>query len=459
MIRSSLITLVLVLSTVGAQGGLVESFTAINSEGGKGPFGPNILQGSTGRVGVLQGHPSGGLQFQAAYRNEAARALAAQFNFYVANLFSTNYYELMGEYVYGDAFGSHGLDHAALLAKSSAALPKASSMLKHWVLEHHYVATNPSSKLARSFLLRGISDLQNERTFATHFFNFYLSAITDDYQFIPAYILAKQSPISDSAALEKARNDIASLYNSVAASSGERSAVALAVYKLRNAIHNQLSPLVVQQIDAFTKTYPGTGASTLASIRASIVAYYNVTPKKVGDLARAAGSPGLAAAADAIAAKGVNVDSLLALSKQAATLREGILSKAVPYAKKTAALVALFSASQYVSAELNKMATIPAAQAGKAMTAISNTLYSEGYLTQDHLNYFGDDAMKVNSSASAGAFSANLADIVAANIEEAFKPALAQWGQVKSGFAQGFSDNLVKSSALNTASTIVSKIK
>ena len=87
----------------------------------KGPFTLNYLQGSTGRGVVGSGGSSGKFQFQAAFRNDDARVLSEQSDFYVANLFTTNYYELQGEFVYGDAYGSHDINGPALLAQSAKA--------------------------------------------------------------------------------------------------------------------------------------------------------------------------------------------------------------------------------------------------------------------------------------------------------------------------------------------------
>lgn len=459
MIRSVFTSLVLALVTISAQADLVSEFNVINSASGKGPFGDNILQSATGRTAVRDGTmPGGPVLFQAAYRNERARAIATSYNVYLGNLFTTNYYELLGEYVYGDAYGTHGMDHAALIGRSSMALPKAASMVRSWVLEKHYTATNPSSKLARSFLLRGISDMNNEQTFTVYFMNFYLSAITEDYQFLPAYLLAKGSPVTSSSALEKARVDIATLYDSVVAQNGgnTNAPVALALYKLRNAIHNQLSINVIAQIDSFTRTYPGVGTSTLASIRAALVSYYSVTAQEVAALATKAGASAVVAAANAVVKGGSTPATLLALSQATADLRTGMLDeRAVPTAKKTDALVVLFSASQFLNKEINSMNVIT----DKAViTTLINLVYVEGFLIKDNWQYFLGEVNAAATAKAASASFADLSDIANATIDEAFKPALGQWVSIDSKM-QGFVDNTIKSSALNTASTIVSKIR
>lgn len=459
MIRSVLTSLVLAFATVSAQADLVSEFNVINGSTGKGPFGYNVLQSETGRALVRDGKmPGGPVIFQAAYRNDSARALATNHNFYVGNLFTTNYYELIGEYVFGDAYGNHRLDHAGLLGRASMALPKAASMVRSWVLEKHYIATNHTSKLARSFLLRGISDMNNEQTFTVYFMNFYLSAITEDYQFLPAYLLAKGSPVTSSSSLEKARVDIANLYDSVVAQNGgdTKSAVALALYKLRNAIHNQLSVGVIAQIDSFTRSYPNVGKSTLASIRAALVSYYSVTAQEVAALATKAGASAVAAAANAVVKGGSTPATLLALSQATAGLRSGMLDEGmVPTAKKTDSLVVLFSASQFLNKEINSMKVIT----DKAViTTLVNLVYIEGFLIKDNWQYFLGEVNSAADAKTASAIFADMSDIANATIDEAFKPTFAQWKSIDSKM-QGFVDNTIKSSALNTASTIVSKIR
>ncbi len=459
MIRSALTSVVLALITISAHADLVSEFNVINSAGGKGPFGFNVLQSETGRTLVRDGNmPGGPVLFQAAYRNESARAIANSYNVYLGNLFTTNYYELLGEFVYNDAYGTHGMDHAALLSHASAALPKAASMVRSWVLEKHYIATNPTSKLARSFLLRGISDLNNEQTFTVYFMNFYLSAITQDFQFLPAYLLAKSSPVTSSSSLEKARIDIASLYDSVVLNNGGNTSapVALALYKLRNAIHNQLSYSVIAQIDVFVRQYPGVGTGTLASIRASLVAYYNVTAQEVAALATKAGASPIVAAANAIVRGGSTPANLLGLSQAAAQLRSVMLDEnAVPTSRKTDSLVVLFSASQFLNKEINSMKVIT----DKAVIAtLVNLVYIEGFLIKDNWQYFLGIVNTAATAKAASATFADISDVANATIDEAFKPSFDLWVMIDPKM-RNFVDNTIKSSALNTASTILSKIR
>src|SRR3989338_867114 len=119
----------------------------------------------------------------------------------------------MGEYVYGDSYGSHSIDQGALVAAGGQAISKAASMVRHWVLEKHYNSQFPHSRLARSFGYRGISGTEFEQVYANYFFNFYLTAMNEDFQYLPAFLLVNKSPLLESASLDKARALIAQVYD------------------------------------------------------------------------------------------------------------------------------------------------------------------------------------------------------------------------------------------------------
>lgn len=441
-----------------AHADLVSDFALVNGAArGKGPFGKNMLQSDQGRKMVLEGQPPGQLLFQAAFRNENAIALAKNHDFYVGNLFTTNFYELMGEYVYGDAYGSHALDHQSLLARGAQALPKANSMVRHWVLEKHYVRNFPASLIARSYLLRGISDYANEQTFAKYFFNFYLSTIQDDYQLLSALLLSKDSPIVASSSLEKARVDIAVLYDAMKLQYGDRDPGVLKLYKLRNAIHNQLSSSVIGQIDAFIAAHPGYGRSTLVSIRDSLRAYYSTSAKKIVDFAgENPAFRNVAVAAQAIVKSGSQPAQLLALSQEVAQIRSQLLNEAVlPYASKTEALVLLSTAAQFLNKEINSMSSVTSKDVIKTLV---NVVYIEGFLIQDNWQYFGGEVDRAIDARAASAVFADVSDIATETLTQAFQPSFSQWQQVEPKMHY-FLDNTIKSTALNTASTIMNKIR
>ena len=85
-------------------------FTQINTNDEKGAFGLNSLQGAHNRTTVLSGKmPKGGVVFQADFRIKPAEKLALDYGLYTGNLFSTNLFELIGEFVYQDRNKNHNM--------------------------------------------------------------------------------------------------------------------------------------------------------------------------------------------------------------------------------------------------------------------------------------------------------------------------------------------------------------
>lgn len=454
--KSFLIAGLLVLQAFAAEAQLAPLFKSLD-QNRKGPFSVNVLQGSRSRINVLDGLPSGTLQFQAAYRNDIGLALANGEDFYVGNLFTTNYYELMGEYVYGDARSSHDLNHEGLLSVAPLAMPKAGSMVRHWVLEKHYIHQFQNSALSRAFRIRGISGVEFEQEYAKYFLNFFLTSMEEESQFLAAWLLAKGSPLSDSASLERARNSIAALYDNAKAANGANDNKTRRLYQLRNAIHNQLSQSVIGQIDAFLRDYPKAGeVEALREIRGILVAYYSVSAKRIADAAKKMGEAQIQALAEAIAKNGSDAASNLKLSELVANLRTRLTQPGViPYARKTDALVVLMTASQFLNKELLSLKSVKSLE---PLKTVMNLIYIEGFLIKDNWEYFSSE---INAASGPAAAAAQLPDIVGISSDtlvQAFSPALDQWIQVEPKMNY-FIDNTIKSSALNTASVLAQKIK
>src|SRR5690606_29701553 len=128
------------------------------------------------------------------------------------------------------------------------------------------------TRLAKSFLLRGISDVANEAEYANYFFNFFVSNINDDFQFLTAALLIKESPVVMSSDLESARNLVALEYDAIVKAYGAKSNVAQRYYIVRNAIHNQPTPDTIRLIDEFVADFGNT--EKLRSVRRKLVSYY-----------------------------------------------------------------------------------------------------------------------------------------------------------------------------------------
>lgn len=422
----------------------------------KGPFGLNYLQGTNSRASILSGDMPGNILFQAAYRSDAAQSFADKQGIYLGNLFTTNYYELMGEYVFGDARSNHELNHQGLMEVAQLAMPKAAIMVQNWVLEKQYISLFHDSRLARGFKLRGISDMKNELEYANYFFNFYLSSMNGDFQYLPAFLLAKESPINDSSSLEKARNLIAAIYESIALRFGVEDSRVRPLYRIRNAIHNQLSPSVVGQINSYLKEYPyylAEGNDELIVVRDILIAYYSYNSKKLSQQAEALGLDNIKNAADEITQNGANASNLLALSRAASEWRMDISTERAPFAKKAQILALLVNVANLLNKELSKLKDVRSVQ---TIEAIINTIYIEGFLIKDNWEYFKSEAA---NGADPASLLSDVIDIAGeATLSEAFSPTFQKWISIEPKM-QYFIDNKIKSSALNTAAQVIEKLR
>jgi hypothetical protein len=486
--KNLFITLFLCTYALTAQAGDLKGNFGRLLQNTKGPFELNYIQGPKSRVAVKNGsHVSGGALFQAAYRNNTAREMIASDNFYLGNLFTTNYYELMGEYVFGDPMSSHPLEHKRLADAGRQAMPKAAAMVRSWVLEKQYIGMFPQSTYARAYAYRGISDVLNEQEYANYFFNFYLSSMTEDFQYLPAFILVNKSPIVASASLERARDLIAQAfdyYNAGGSISGSSSnnnndggfwgggfwggngggdLVAADpnslndMYKLRNNFHNQLGKEVLAQLDQFLKDYPSyKNDSYFPELRRILVEYFGITVSKISATAKKLGYADVKKAADKVASKKTYLDGLLDLSRAAADLRANIASDKVAYEKRGLTLAMLAETTKVLNKEISGLKSSDVkAHSAKIAEAVVNTIFVEGFLIKDNWEYFQKEAATTGDAAQ---LLGDIVDAATATLTEAFRPTYEQWVQLEPKMSY-FMDSTIKSSALNTASATIEKLR
>lgn len=456
--KKIILSVLALTASLTANAGLPEDFAAMNKQS-KGPFGLNMLQGTKSRSVVTDGGPAGTFLFQAAYRTGVAETMVRDYGVYTGNLFTTNYYQLMGEFVYGDANGNHDLNHAGLYAKASEAMPTAVKMVQNWVLEKQYMETFHEAKLTKSFKLRGIGGSEFEQVYSNHFFNFYLSAINGDFQYLPAFLLAKKSPIVDSASLQKARDLCTRTYDYFSQNLGTKDSMVVAIYKIRNAVHNQLSKDVIRLIDNFDREFPqyrAEGNTYLFEVRKIIADYYSFGADKIVAQAAKIDAIDIEAAAGRIKQEGANSANLLDLSKAAAEWRTNISNPAfIADGKRAQALALIANVTQYLNRELSETKK-PNAQ---IVEATINVIYAEGFLIEDNWKFFAEDA---RASATPATLLVDVIEVASggegSTLYEAFAPAYQQWVSIDAKM-QYFMDNTIKSSALATAAAVAEKVK
>ncbi len=424
----------------------------------KGPFGLNYLQGTRSRTTVRSGaSPSGSFLFQAAYRNDSAQSLVSEFGVYTGNLFTTNYYELMGEFVYNNPQGSFSLDHQTLVASGQAAIEKANQMILHWVLEKYYVGHFPDSGITRGFNTRGIAGSEFEQEYATYFFNFYLSLIKNSYQYLPAYLLAKQSPIVNSSSLAESRQLIKDSYDFFAQSWGPSDSRVRGLYRLRNAIHNNLSENVLKMIEDYLSAnswYGRDGHTYLQRIHRMLTEYFNASPEDLVTIANNAGLVNLKVAAEHLITAGVNAESLFLLSEALVEAKQELTTNSIPWDKKAKALSGIASTCDYLNKETIKLGAIDSKTKGLTLL---NMIFVEGLLIKDNWIYFYEEMNRTeNESASSLMF--DILDIASMTLDEVFGSNLTTWitASGESSMEQ-FRDDTLKSSSLNSVSVMLNQ--
>ena len=450
-----LILLSVFLLQISAKADLPSSFKQLDKSS-KGAFGLNTLQGAGSHTYVNSGKTPNNFLFQSAYRNDVAQGLATTYDFYVGNLFTTNYYELMGEYVYNDIHSDHILNHTAIVANGAKAMPKAASMTRHWVLEKYYCGRYPNSSLAKGFSVRGISGSEFEQEYADYFFDFYLSSQTTDFQYLPAFLLAKDSPIGGSNQLDKARLMIATIYDEYANWFNKNTAVVKRIYAIRNHIHNQLSVDVIAEIDLLLQDFPDVKRKSSADfleIRKILTVYFSFGPDKLVTLAQKLGLTDIKNMAQKMVNTSPTVADVLALSNAVAELRSQLGSSRFSFEQKSNVLQLIFNSSLL----FNKLIiTNSAATSPSVVEIVLNTAYIEGFLVKDNWTYFKQELAPITDSTAAVAVLAEMIDVANDTLVQAFAPALEQWKTIDPKM-MNFIDDTLKSSALNTASVVAQR--
>jgi hypothetical protein len=462
----------LLFSQNAAKKTLPEVFKSMSTY--RGPFGKNIIQTEGGRA-ITPNYPAGKRIFQGAFRsNDSGRLMAREYDFYAGNLFSSNYYELMEEYVFRSEYElaaaandnqpdtaryspHRALNQKALVENGAKAMPRAASMARHAVLERYYVSTYPNSSLAKSFLRWGTGDSKDEEKFARDFLDFYLASMTSNLHYLPAFLLLQNSTVGDaskSRSLETARNLVAKFPHDNKTELG----------RIRNAIHNQLSPAVIGMIDDYTKKH-GRNA-TLAQVRAILTTFYSFDPSVIGAISDRLGEADVSRVAKLLSedqkrGRAASLDSLEELSKAATDVLKKISDeKLIPVEKKTEALLLLSNISQFLNSKITdgKTFTKEDLPTKQAIKIVLNTLFIEGLLIQRNWEFFTDKVEKSKTDSERLNFLTQATKIGTDTVIKAFSPSLAQWKEIEPKM-ENFIDSAVKSSALNSASVILIRTK
>jgi len=438
-------------------------FTQINSNDEKGAFGLNSLQGAHNRTTVQSGKmPKGGVVFQAAFRIKPAEELALDYGLYTGNLFSTNLFELIGEFVYKDRNKNHNMPVGKLYKVGAEAFPTARLMTKNWVIEKHYTEVSPEAGITHGFFYRGIAGAEFEEPFARDFLSYYLNFMRDENDYLPIYLLAKKSPLVQSSDLEKARKKIGdtfSYFENYYKNRPKDQPKVVYLKKIRNNIHNQLTPSVIPMIDHYLKDvhpnyqkeFGSSKKAFILTVRSLLVSYFEVSFKKIKKQVEAL--PGQKELLNTVNRLIKNPDSpeeLLKFSEGIAALRKHAATMKIDPRQKYRILTIIKMGSHALGVWPK---TENAGKHKEMIPAMLNSLYAEGLLT------LAEKSEAIQSAASAKDFDAALMALeekdvlgtVLTNIGQSFSGVLELWAEVQPDKEsrqkiEYFSDNTIKSS-------------
>lgn len=283
MRKTSLITLLLLMvsGVLSAQDqrdieAIQTLFAASVNEQWKGPYGCYAKQTTEGRFcrtgGGFPGE-KGKTLFFSAFRDEGAQKLAV-LDFYIANVFATNYHYLYAKNVVGDANSTaFDIDHKKFMANDQA-MEDVLNVFRHTILERFYNLKFPDTKMAKTFYARGTASSEYEVIYLNHLAE-YAAAYTRKrseylalYQVLSRYDLNSTSGVS----INTLRNEVDAISQSI------EPAYKSEFSTIRNGIHNSLSRDTITILEIFNQKYNGSNEhkADIEQLLKSLNSYFEV---------------------------------------------------------------------------------------------------------------------------------------------------------------------------------------
>jgi|GEM_PF-5352241 len=437
----------------------------------KEPFSLNMIQGRNRRLvyrdNTGYGFSEGRDEFLSAFRSKKARALLQEHGIYTGNLFATNYYELRAEFLKGDADATnldYKVDNLEALVRVSKSDPRvfqrAQQMVQNWNLEKLYMLKNPSSQAAKSFQLRGVGGAENEQKFGRRFVNFYIESSVSNADLMPIIRLADSTALVESTSFTKIRNKATSLYETYAPGGAKSNLVSQSNLKrlkgIRDSIHNQLTPDIIDVIDTYMgETKSSAGHTELESIKSSIESYF---AKGVVDIKHIAKKGDLEVIGlDAIDTKNADLQDLLQYSAELVENRRRMLTDGVALENKYLVLAYTSTAANFLTRKLSRYIdknAINGSNIGYVTLVSTQILYIQGLIEHpvvmppaDIPADFDDYELLVDDI---------LTEVVAV-IQKAYSPYMAKWEKVDKRLS-GIMDDTVRASSITLLEEIMDKM-
>ncbi len=461
-----LITLFLLVVSHAASADGVKSYFD-NFSNSKGAFGPNMMQGRSRRVTYRHWAANGGgFIFQAAFRSDVARGLVEEHGVYTGNLFSTNYYELKAEFLLGDANAdnlaeSDNLEKLSLVSKENPAVYlRAKQMVQNWNLEKLYILRNPSSRLAHGFTARGIGGAEFELEYGQLFVSYYIDASKTNVDLLPLVKLVDSSSLVSSNNFTRIRDRATSLYVTYGpegAKSGYVNRDQLRALKdIRDSIHNQLTPEVLNMIDAYMgRTKSSKGHAELNEIKALITSYFARGVADINHIAKKGKITVVGLAA--INVKTPKVDDLLAYANELVENRQRMLSSEVALSEKYIQLAYTSTAASFLFDKTRAYISqnrINGENIKELTGVLYRALYLQGFINEDRF------AQGDNASADFDEYEEMYDDLlteIITNVKTAYAPYTDKWIEVDSHMGD-ITDYSIRASAVGLFNHILDKM-
>jgi hypothetical protein len=194
----------------------------------------------------------GELLFYSAFRDKGAQKLA-ELDFYIANVFATNYHYLYAKNVVGDASSTaFDIDHEKFMANDQA-MDDVQNVFKHTILERFYNLKFPDTKMAKTFYARGTASSEYEVLYLNHLAEYAARHMRKRNEYLALYQILSRYDLNSTSgvSINTLRNEVDAISQSIEPEYKSEFST------IRNGIHNSLSRDTITILEAFNQKYEG----------------------------------------------------------------------------------------------------------------------------------------------------------------------------------------------------------
>ena len=228
--------------------------------------------GFAGRSGGFPGE-KGETLFFSAFRDEGAQKLA-ELDFYIANVFATNYHYLYAKNVVGDANSTaFDIDHEKFMANDQA-MEDVQNVFRHTILERFYNLKFPDTKMAKTFYARGTASSEYEVLYLNHLAEYVARHMRKRNEYLALYQVLSRYDLNSTSgvSINTLRNEVDAISQSIEPEYKSEFST------IRNGIHNSLSRDTITILEAFNQKYEGSDSrkAEIEQLLKSLNSYFEV---------------------------------------------------------------------------------------------------------------------------------------------------------------------------------------